>query len=362
MKKTLSDWHYARPELAQTYLSLFALGLVSARCLFARRRMGKTEFLEKDFVPAAKKEGYVTAYINLWNLQTDAASAIVSLLYKTIAPKRFGKIKIKISGKIPGIAEGAVETELQSFDQRASCLALMDIMEKFDKTKFSLMFVIDEAQVLAYAENSDFTHALRASLDIRKDRIKVMFAGSSETTLRRMFGISSEPFYNWAPLEPFQLLGKEFVIAMVNRVNAICKFELSLDDALTAFSELKNTPEFFRRYIEYYLNNPDLGSDAMLKETKHSVLSDDKFKKQWQSLQAADKVLLTMITNSERDLYGKSAIQRLGKALGIEDSVKVSMAQNALRRLSEKNIITKIDHGIYQFEDEAFGDWVKHRD
>lgn len=362
MKKTLPDWHYARPELAQKYLKLFALGLVSARCLFARRRMGKTEFLEKDFVPAAKKEGYVTAYINLWNLQTNAATAIVSLLDKTISKRRFEKIKIKVSGKISSFIEGSIEAELQSLSQRAACLALMDVMEKFDKTKSTLMFIIDEAQVLAYAENSDFTHALRASLDIRKDRIKVLFAGSSETTLLRMFGIPSEPFYHWAPLEPFSLLGAEFVAAMVERVNIFCKFELSLDDALLAFSELKNTPEFFRRYIENYLNNPDLGSNAVLQETKSKVLNDDRFKKQWKLLQAADKVLLTMIANSEKDLYGKSAIQKLGKALGIEDSVKVSMAQNALRRLSEKNIITKIDHGLYQFEDEAFGEWVKHKD
>jgi hypothetical protein len=43
----------------------------------------------------------------------------------------------------------------------------------------------------------------------------VIFADSSEATLCRMFGRSTEPFYNWAPLEPFELLGEEFVRAMV---------------------------------------------------------------------------------------------------------------------------------------------------
>lgn len=362
MANTLPNWHYARPELAQKYLRLFALGLVSARCLFARRRMGKTEFLEKDFVPAAKNEGYVTAYINLWNLQTNAATAIVSLLDKTISFRRFEKIKIKVSGKIPGIVEGTIEAELQSLNQHAACLALIDVMEKFDKKKFTLMFVIDEAQVLAYAENSDFTHALRASLDSRKDRIKVLFAGSSETTLRRMFGISSEPFYNWAPLEPFPLLGTEFVAAMVRHVNIICKFPLSLDDGLKAFLHLKNIPEYFRRYIEIYLNNPEVGSDAILQETKKTVLNDDSFKRQWKFLQAADKAILIMLAHDVVDLHSKSAIKHLGKVLGIEDSVNRNTAHNALRRLSEKNIITKIDYGVYQFEDEAFEDWVKHRE
>lgn len=39
---TQTDWHFARPTLANKYLDLFALGLTSARGLFARRRMGKT--------------------------------------------------------------------------------------------------------------------------------------------------------------------------------------------------------------------------------------------------------------------------------------------------------------------------------
>jgi len=64
-----------------------------------------------------------------------------------------------------------------------------------------VVLIIDEAQVLATAEHSVFAHALRAALDIRKERLTVLFAGSSETTLRRMFGRVSEPFYNWAALE-----------------------------------------------------------------------------------------------------------------------------------------------------------------
>ena len=34
-------WHFARPLLAKQYLGEFDLGLISARALFAKRRMGK---------------------------------------------------------------------------------------------------------------------------------------------------------------------------------------------------------------------------------------------------------------------------------------------------------------------------------
>jgi hypothetical protein len=53
------------------------------------------------------------------------------------------------------------------------------------------------------------SHSLRAGLDIRKQTIKVVFAGSSESSLRRMFGRATEPFCNWTPIEPFERLGVE---------------------------------------------------------------------------------------------------------------------------------------------------------
>ncbi len=367
----LNDWHFARPALADSYLHLFELGLTSARGLFARRRMGKTEFLKKDFIPAAELRGYVVVYANLWDLEVDPATALIAEFYKVVEPKGFDKIwanlklpvaKIKATGKIPLMIEGTLEAELSNVKKVTGTL-LMDAMQAFDKTKKPMMLVIDEAQVLAYEENSHFCHALRAALDIRKERIKVIFAGSSETTLRKMFGVASEPFYNWAPLEPFELLGNEFVEVMVEQVNAISKYPLSLLEAQNAFSQLKNTPEFFRRYIERYLINPLDGEAAALETTKNKVFSDQNFKKQWSSLLAADRVILAMIANDVNDLHGKMALQRLSAELGIElNDVNKNTTQNALRRLANKNIVTKMDYGVYQFEDEAFADWVKHRD
>ena len=363
-----NNWHFARPALANKYLKLFEIGLTSAKCLFARRRMGKTEFLKQDFIPAAKEAGYTVVYSNLWELEIDPATALVSEIYKIVEPKGFSKIwtnlnrpinKIKASGKITGIVEGAVEANLVD-TKRLSGTLLMEAMNSFDKTKNKMILVIDEAQVLAYEENSHFAHALRAALDIRKERIKVIFAGSSETTLRRMFGVASEPFYNWAPIEPFELLGEEFVRAMVERVNKISKFPLKIAEAIEAFTKLKNTPEFFRRYVESYLTNPEDGSEAALDSTMSRVFSDENYIRQWEALLPADQIILSMIASGVPDLHGKLAMQKLGEALGIGDSVNKNTTHNALRRLSNKNLITKIEFGKYQFEDEGFADWVRH--
>lgn len=365
-----NNWHYERPELAKKFIDLFSIGLTSARGLFARRRMGKTEFLKQDFIPIAEKEGYKVAYVNLWDLETDPQTAIILELYNIIKPKGISKIlstfkkplnKVTASGKIPYIIEGSIETEWIN-SKKISGTLLMEIMQQFDTINYTIILIIDEAQVLAYEENSNFSHALRAALDIRKDRIKVIFAGSSENTLRKMFGMPSEPFYNWAPLEPFELLGNDFVKAMVEQINKISKFPLSFSDALEAFSQLKNTPEFFRRYIEYYLINPLEGSHNALKRTQEKVFNTKGFKDQWDVLLPTDQVMLHLISEGKTDVYGKENLKQLGKKLGIKEPIQKNTIQNSIQRLSKKNILTRLDYGKYQFEDEAFEEWIRYKE
>ena len=52
LKTPPDPWHFPRPGLAAKYLQVFDIGLTSARVLFAKRRMGKSEFLEQDLIPA----------------------------------------------------------------------------------------------------------------------------------------------------------------------------------------------------------------------------------------------------------------------------------------------------------------------
>jgi hypothetical protein len=81
MRKDKPDpWHFARPELAQKYLQTFQIGLISAQALFAPRRMGKSEFLEQDLIPAAQKSGLLTAYLNLWDAREQPRGALISAL------------------------------------------------------------------------------------------------------------------------------------------------------------------------------------------------------------------------------------------------------------------------------------------
>jgi len=363
-------WHYPRPELAAKYLQMFDVGLTSARALFAKRRMGKSEFLEQDLIPAARDAGYLTVYLNLWDARSQPAPAFLAALSRALRPTGLGKLaktlkrplkNIKVSAKVAGMAEGSLEAELGG-TEAAATPRLTELIRSFDKPKRRMLLVLDEAQVLAESAHADLAHSLRASLDGRKQNIKVIFAGSSEATLRRMFGRSTEPFYNWAPLEPFELLGEEFVRAMVVKVNRLSRYPLTQKDAISTFEALKRTPEFFRRYLSRYLAYADLGSKAALLDTEAHVFNDANFVSTWHRLLPADRELLRLTASGVTDLFSESSRGRLGVALGLNEAVAKNVPQQSLRRLQDADLVLRMDYGDYRVQDDALAEWLRNQE
>jgi len=363
-------WHYPRPELAAKYLQMFDVGLTSARALFAKRRMGKSEFLEQDLIPAARDAGYLTVYLNLWDARSQPAPAFLAALSRALRPTGLGKLaktlkrplkSIKASAKVAGMAEGSLEAELGG-TEAAATPRLTELIRSFDKPNRRMLLVLDEAQVLAESAHADLAHSLRASLDGRKQNIKVIFAGSSEATLRRMFGRSTEPFYNWAPLEPFELLGEEFVRAMVVKVNRLSRYPLTQKDAISTFEALKRTPEFFRRYLSRYLAYADLGSKAALLDTEAHVFNDANFVSTWHRLLPADRELLRLIVSGVTDLFSESSRGRLGVALGLNEAVAKNVPQQSLRRLQDADLVLRMDYGDYRVQDDALAEWLRNQE
>jgi hypothetical protein len=367
----LSDpWHFPRPKLAQSYLRGFDLGLTSARGLFARRRMGKSEFLKHDLLPAAMHDGYLAAYTNLWDSTDHPGQALATAILLATQPKGLGKFwtdlnapirKLKGGGKLPLGIEGSLELDLAE-KEKAAVPAIQAAFQSADKAKKRLLLVIDEAQVLAAPEHKSVAHALRAGLDIRKPSIKVLFAGSSEAALREMFSRAAAPFYNWAPLEPFPLLGREFVAATVKQLGTVAKHPLKLQDALKAFAALKETPEFFRWYIERYLIYQHQGPEEALRYIQARIHDDTSYTKTWKELSRADRAILLLAARGVQDLYGIHALEQLKDLLG-SPNVTISAPRTSLRRLTspKQQLLARVDHGAYRFEDLEFQAWVTTR-
>lgn len=368
--KLPTDWHFSRPELARHYLNAFEIGLVSGIALYARRRHGKTEFLTKDLQPAALMQGYAVGYCNLWQEDEDPGLALAEAmralaLPNTVRARLMARLKtpvakLKLTGKAAGMGEGGAEVEFKGADA-VGTRQLRDLFAQFDKSANRGLLLVDEAQVLAQSQHAPLEKALRALLDTRKDRLKVIFTGSSEERLRAMFGAERKAFYNWASVEPMPLLGVAFARDLTDRANLLTTLKLKPAQSLAAFQELNGVPELFRRFLAQYLANPFEGVAAAVAQCKRSVYTEGGFDKRMRELLPADRYVLALIAAGQRDLHGGDTLKKMGLALGLRGAATRAVPQNALRRLRERQILIASGGGVYDFEDEAFKDWVLAR-
>ena len=367
-REPLTSWHFARPELALHHLRAFDLGLISATALHARRRMGKTEFLVQDLMPAAMQDGYAVGYCNLWQEELDPTDAIAEAVAACAVPRRLlAKVRshlpttvssLKISGKVAALAEGGAEVGFKAAEKK-QVARLRGAFAAFDRSRSRGLLLIDEAQILADRPNHALERALRAQLDTRKERMKVIFTGSSEDRLRSMFGSEHKAFYNWARVEPLPLLGAAFVRELTRRANALTTMKLKLEDSERAFEALQRVPELFRRFLSQYLANAFEGVDAAIENCRQSVYRDEGFAARWQRMLPADRLVLQWVADGEADLHGARSLARMGKALKLGRPADRSVPQNALKRLREKQILIQAEVGVYRFEDEAFKEWLQ---
>jgi hypothetical protein len=124
---------------------------------------------------------------------------------------------------------------------------------------------------------------------------------------------------------------------------------------------LKNTPEFFRRYLNRYLTYAQLGSEAALKYTLEHVLSDSNFLPAFKRLLPADQEILKLLANGESDVFSAGARRRLGEAIGTGQTVTKSTSSNALKRLQDADLVIKFEHGVHQIQDDALGEWLRNQ-
>jgi len=130
-----------------------------------------------------------------------------------------------------------------------------------------------------------------------------------------MFSRTAAPFCNWAALEPFPPMGREFVQALGKRLATLAKHRSRLDEALEAFTQRRKTPEFFRWHRERYLTYQQQGSEAALAHTLGRVKDDTNYAKVRKELGRADRALLWLAAKGVQDLYRASALAQLQSLL-----------------------------------------------
>ncbi len=222
------------------------------------------------------------------------------------------------------------------------------------------LLLIDEAQVLGDSAYQPIEKAQRALLDTRKDRIKVVFTGSSEDRLRGMFASEGRAFYNCASVEPLPLLGTEFALDLLRRANRLTTLPMKESEGLQAFEALSRVPELYRRFLSHYLAHPFEGVQSAVAHCRRSIYSEEGFSKRWAEMLPADRLVLRMVAAGQRDLHGEAGLRILEEELGLGRPAERGVPQNALKRLRTKQILIAVGQGQYRFEDDAFREWINN--
>jgi len=355
-------WHYSREELAKQILGMFENNLSSALVFFAPRRMGKTEFLRKDITPLAEKKGWAVFYFSFLDVGSNPAEEFVKSLLKFADElgliknsnsllNKISKVSLKANTIKVGVG-GSVELR----EPKKLEFDLKELLNEIAK-KTKLLLLMDEVQILAEAKNANFIAAFRTVLDVNKDKIKVIFTGSSQAGLRRMFSQSKAPFFHFGQNIDFPKLDKGFTNHLADTFKKVTTRTLDKNLLWKAFEDFQQVTQLARSLVERLALNPNLKIDEAKEQLLNELSDDRKFVETWDNLSSLEHAVLVLIANGEKGLFSASTKSILAKQLGVE-KLELSTIQATIRKLARKNLIGQQDRSDYFIDDPNFKSWI----
>lgn len=354
-------WHYPRTALAKQIIALFDSGLATALVFFAPRRMGKTEFLQKDIQPCGIKQGWKVFYFSFLDVgdhpQLYFFNALLDFAESIGAIQNRHKLLSKIKSVSGSIASVAAKIELQSIQPIQ--YDLKKVIAALAKSH-RVLLLLDEVQVLAkQTMNEQFVASLRTALDLNKDHIKVIFTGSSREGLRQMFSQAHAPFFHFGQNLPFPELQREFTDHLATVFYAVTKRKLDKEILWSAFDSMGKVPQLARALVErlvLYPNQTILDAKNQLLQDLHS---DRTFIEKWEQTSALEKLLLMEIAHNGSGLFSEPNRTIMAKKLGTL-TLEVSSIQSALRTLQKKLLIGRLPEKTgYFIDDPNFKKWLE---
>lgn len=363
-------WHYHRPTLAKIYLDTLNAGLVTSTTIFAPRRAGKTSFLLKDLTPEAEKLGYTVAYVDLWQTKLSPGVSIVRSLERALEPKNVvqslvAKLhnpinKIKAKAELAGTKiEGEIELGDHSKKIQTEIALQIDVLIDELCKKTPLLLLIDEAQELAKTkEHEAVATALRTAITRNQKRLRVVFTGSSRTQLAHVFSNSNAPLYSTgSAIADFPKLDRDFVQYIAERFEQSTGRILPIQSAWQEFLNFQQQPEPFLVGIVDMVLNPSMTLENAMKVVAEKMAHTENHEGAWAALDATQKSLVRMIAqNASLKPFSKAVVLKLRAIIGVE-SLEVTHVQRAMSKLS--NVVFKSPRDTYEFENEAFAQWVR---
>lgn len=332
-----SFWHYERTYLMERLIQSFELEIVQSLILFAPRRIGKTEFLEYDLKPALEGKNYHAIYFSFFTDSDDIVRDFVNFLRQQLKKSIFDKLNIKeLNFSWCKVSIEKWQPEEWTIIQLLTVLGMQ--IEKENRSK--LILLLDEVQELQYSPDGNrFISGLRTALDKNKEYISVIFTGSSQEGLRKMFNEKKAPFFHYGMNIEMERFDKSFTDFLADRYEERVKVTLDKDKMYEIFCKLDKVTEYIRHIINQLVIEPELSLEEAYQNYIDSLFDAEKLEKLWGSFSDVEKGVYLWIKQGESALYTDQLRKFIKTQYGIE-FVTNNQIQYAVRKLLQKEFIS----------------------
>lgn len=347
-------WHFPRTELAKHYINTLITGAQSL-AIFAERRKGKTEFCRYDLMPYAIEHGYRCVYVNFWEDKSNPSTCLANAVIKSIEQELTGflrgwkkELSIKVGGLQAKISKDA------DVDPSTANEAFRYLM----KIDGPVLLICDEVQHLATSlAFEDFTAALRTFVDSNKERLRVVFTGSSQDNLNKLFRKQKAAFYQSASLTPFPDMGKDFAQFLSKLFHSLTGRKLDYTNILNVYTENYSSPAFIVELLQVMVRDGFYDIDSGLEHYQELNPRNQEHELYWGELNAIDKEILKMLASTDSpQFYSPETFDLFADKIGVK--VNKSTVQAALKRLRENGTLLNVARGQWEYENSALKNYV----
>lgn len=363
----IDPWHYPRRDLAQSTLASLMQGPVAAMTLFGPRRIGKTQFLQRDLGALAALRGHRVVYASFWQLASDPVAVLLYEADRALQPRSYGERMRGWTGALPIRARLTVlgqQIELGASatpPQPDRLLSLDRLFDRLSDPDRPALLMLDEVQELAkHPEGATLIAALRTSLDTRRDGLRTVFTGSSQVGLNKMFSARAAPFFRFATPLTLPPLSDDFVDHQLRAFQNAYRRPLDRAEALAFFQRFNRYPEVFNRWLTTLGQNPAMSAAAASQRTAEDIARQFDHAGLWRGLSPLMRAMARAVAERRPGLFGEGAGPRLAELLRQTEPPSPPQRQSALRTLMRRGIVDQIDKD-YRISDPLFEPWVLDR-
>lgn len=247
----LTNWHFKRKLIAESYFRTIFSGVILSTTIFAERQTGLTNFLLYDLMPCAIDNDHSVVYVDLSNEKIPVTAAVLMALDRVLTVGNAQNVSFnffkglfvssKSNNKKEFYLNNIKELEEDFFlDNIKIHLELIDLKINNILKKNKLLLIFDHAHVLVRDKIAlEFSAFLRNLLIKNRDGLKPIYGTCDMKGWVSVFKNNKSPLNSeGASIHNLPALDRIFV----KEVMRMAEIDIDIDDAMQCYKQLNQKP------------------------------------------------------------------------------------------------------------------------